>query len=187
MAIRTFFMFISIFAILTVKAQSLPDLSKNEFKLNGLYLVEGTLELSYERWVGRRLGIGLSSYISLRGDGMKLFGESLPWNFSITPFLRIYIGGSGYKGFFIEGNLMLGSNTEVLEDIGDGNNTAWDLGGGMAYGAKWVFGRNWGVEAYAGLGVTTNLYEDPKPQYFFDWTTGELVYPRCGISVIKRF
>jgi len=176
--------------MLHVKAQSFPELEKNEVKLNALYLAEGTFEVSYERQIGRVLGLGLSSYITFREYGMQLFGDSYPWNFSITPFLRVYFGKSGFKGFFLEGNVMLGSNTQISNDLVNGTNTGWDLGVGFGYGAKWVFDKNWGFEVYAGMGlITTNLYDTPpEPEglfdFGFDWPE---VYPRCGISVVKRF
>ena len=187
MEIRTFFTLSILMLVMNLGAQSLQDIRHNELKLNALYLAEGTVEMSYERWVGKRLGIGLSSYVAFRDDGMIFFGDSFPWNFSLIPYMRVYFGKTGYKGFFLEGNFMLGSNTRVRDEKGSGNAIAWDLGAGMAYGAKWVFGKHWGIEAYVGIGLTTNLYDTPQLENLWTWISDEFFYPRCGVSIVKRF
>lgn len=165
-----------------------PGSFRNELKLNALYLVEGTFEITYERLVSERAGVGISTYVVLREGGMKFFGDDLPWNFSLTPFARIYFGNPRAKGFFIEGNLMLGADSQALPDTGYREETAWGVGAGMAYGAKWHLPRSWVIEAYVGIGFT-NLWDTPDEGggLFGDWDWDWFFYPRFGATIGKRF
>ena len=164
-----------------------PGMTRNELKLNAFYLAEGTVELSYERLVAERAGVGISTYVVLREGGMKFIGDELPWNFSITPFARLYLGKPRAKGFFFEGNLMLGADHQALPDTGYREETTWGIGAGLAYGAKWLLRHSWVVEAYVGLGLT-NLWDTPDEGGLFgDWEWDWFFYPRFGFTIGKRF
>lgn len=171
---------------LRAQVNSATEENNNELKLNLLYLVEGTAEVTYERLVGERLGFGLSSYAVLKEGGMKFFGERYPWNFSMHPFARLYFGKSAGRGFFLEANLMVGADTQALAETGYREDTEWGFGFGMAYGGKWVFGRNWLAEVCIGVGYT-DLWDTPDEGTLFDDLFDFWVYPRFGLTIGKRF
>lgn len=180
------FLMLLLMPFLRAQVGSAATGDKNELRANLLYLIEGTAEITYERLAEERLGLGASTYVVLRKGGMKFFGDSYPWNFSIHPFARFYFGKPRGKGFFLEGNLMLGADTQALPDTGYRGNTEWGFGLGMAYGGKWVLGNNWVAEVYVGFGYT-DLWDTPDEGYLFDDLFDNWVYPRFGINIGKRF
>ena len=163
-----------------------PIHKNNELKFNLLSLIEGTAEVTYERFQGERIGLGLSSYVVFRSGGMIFFGERYPWNFSILPFARVYFGKPRAKGFFLEGNLMIGADLQALPDTGYREQTDWGFGFGMAYGGKWALGNNWMAEVYVGAGYT-NLWDTPEDGGLFGNLFDFWFYPRWGITLAKRF
>ena len=181
-----FFLLVLLMPGLRAQVNSTAVSGKNEFKLNLLYLIEGTAEVTYEHLAGERLGLGVSSYAVLRKGGMKFFGDTHPWNFSIHPFGRLYFGKPRGKGFFLEANLMIGADTQALADTGYRENTEWGFGFGMAYGGKWVLGNNWIAEVYVGVGYT-NLWDIPDEASLFGDLFDLWVYPRFGVTLGKRF
>ncbi len=80
---------------------------------------------------------------------------------------------------------MIGADSQSLPETGFRDETTWGWGLGMAYGGKWIVGKNWIVEVYTGLGYT-NLWDTPDESWLFeywDWW----FYPRMGVTLGKRF
>ena len=178
--ILTSFLFLFIFA---VNAQE-QDVTKNsqkqdEVKLNGLYLVLGAFEGTYERLLNEESGIGVSIFLPFDDD----LNDDL--NYYISPYYRFYFGKKYAAGFFVEGFGMLNSyenNTVIINDLFDvvdtneGNVTDFALGIGI--GGKWVTNR--GMFAEINFGVGRNLFNSS------DYDDYEFV-GKAAISIGFRF
>ena len=178
--ILTSFLFLSIF---TVNAQE-EDATKNsqeqnEVKLNGLYLVLGAFEGTYERLLNEESGIGVSVLLPFDDD----VNDDL--NYYISTYYRFYFGKKYAAGFFVEGFGMLNSyedDTVVFNDqfdvldVKEDNVTDFALGIGI--GGKWVTNR--GMFAEINFGVGRNLFNSS------DYDDYEFV-GKAAISIGIRF
>jgi len=137
----------------------------NEIKLNGLYLVAGAFDLSYERTLNEESGLGITVFIP--------FDEELKEdiNFYISPYYRIYFGKKYAAGFFMEGFTIIGSYNDPRvrsfqslqgfdpifdERIASLDEKVIDLAIGIGLGGKWV--TNGGFVGELGLGFGRNLF-----------------------------
>ena len=149
---------------------------KNEVKGNGIFLVLGAAEFTYERILNEDSAVGASLFFASKND--------FDTTFSFTPYYRAYFGKKPAAGFFCEGFGMLntgknGSYSEydsvndVYYDVKGTKFTDFALGFGL--GSKWIHRSGFVFEINAGIG--RNLFDDNSPE----------VVGRGGITLGYRF
>ncbi|WZL90644.1 hypothetical protein VS868_07785 [Salinimicrobium sp. 3283s] len=158
--------------IATPKEQ-VPYSGKNELKLNGMYLLIGFPELSYERILNDESALGISVNFSI---------DDIEIDFMAIPYYRIYFGKKPAAGFFVEGNAAFyvvddeeytyynGSTYEVKTENEIG------AGIGLAVGSKFMTESGWVFEVFGGAG-----------RNFLGSDNISVAYPRFGLTVGKRF
>lgn len=126
----------------------------NEVKLNGLYLVLGALEVTYERTINEESGVGVSVFLPIDKD----IKDDI--NYYISPYYRMYFGKKYAAGFFVEGFGMLSSITEQ-ETLFFGSpdptfvseeKNLVDFALGIGLGGKWLTNSGFIGELNAGIG-----------------------------------
>ena len=150
----------------------------NEVKLNGLFLVAGAFEGTYERILNEESGVGISLFLP--------FDDITDINYYISPYYRFYFGKKYAKGFFLEGFGMLNSmqDTVITEFDSFGNvigrveESSTDFALGIGVGGKWVT-KN-GFIGEINLGVGRNLFGSS------DFDYNEYV-GKLGITIGYRF
>ncbi|MEM7380949.1 MAG: hypothetical protein AAF361_07105 [Bacteroidota bacterium] len=157
-----------------VQAQAYPTLGNdNELKLNmGLFLVNTTVEGSYEYYLSEDTSIGGTIYFD--NDA-----EDYNGNFGIGPNFRAYFGYGPRSGFFAEAFGLYYTGEEIENNNQAGRRTldysTFALGLGL--GNKWVTrSQKFSLEIHGGLGRNMN------PEDFQD----SFIY-RAGLSVGFRF
>lgn len=130
----------------------------NEIKLNGLYLVLGAAEITYERTINEESAFGASFFIPFDDDDIDY-----DINFYFSPYYRFYFGKKYAAGFFLEGFGLLSSYDRLEFDnngfnpaISENNALAFALGIGV--GGKWV--TNSGFVGELSLGIGRNIIND---------------------------
>lgn len=132
----------------------------NEFKLNGLFLILGGLEVTYERTISEESAVGISAFIPIDDDIDDI-------NYFIAPYFRFYFGRKYAAGFFVEGFGMVNSTDSVVL----GNSTTprfitkenTDFALGIGTGAKWI--TNSGFIAELSFGVGRNLFNNNNQDF----------------------
>lgn len=150
--------------------------NKNEVKGNGLFLVLGAVEFTYERILTEDSSVGASLFFAEKSD--------FDTNFSFTPYYRAYFGKKTASGFFFEGFGMLniGENGNYSE-YDSVNGVYYDVEGtkftdfalGFGLGSKWVHRSGFVFEINAGIG--RNLFDENSPE----------VVGRGGVTLGYRF
>jgi hypothetical protein len=159
-------------------AQDEQVIKKNEIKLNGIYLLAGMPEFSYERLLNEESAVGIAFSFALDKD----FENRL----ALTPFYRFYFGEKYAAGFFAEGFGMLNiyKPEGYYYDSSSQNNydssSYADFAVGLGLGGKWITKRGVLFEINAGFG--RNLFNSDRNDYF-----GNTFVGRGGISVGYRF
>lgn len=153
-----------------------PDFKKNELKGNALFLILGSLEITYERILNEESGLGISVSVPI---------DKYNWdiNFAATGFYRYYFGKKPAAGFFGEAFGMLNNVDDwVYYENGNEYNyepkTLTDFALGIGLGGKWVTKKGLILEINAGVG--RNLFNSKYDRDF------ELI-GRGGITVGYRF
>lgn len=158
--------------IVTTQEQA-PYSGKNEIKLNGMYLLIGFPELSYERILNDESALGISVNFSI---------DDIEIDFMAIPYYRIYFGKKPAAGFFVEGNAAFyvvdneeysfynGHSYEVTNDHEIG------AGVGLAVGSKFMTESGWVFEVFGGAG-----------RNFLGSDEVSAAYPRFGLTIGKRF
>jgi hypothetical protein len=153
-----------------------PNYRANEIKVNGLYTLLGFPEITYERILSDETAAGIS--LALGG------GNTINYNFMLTPYYRIYFGKKdNAAGFFIEGSGSAFSykNSYYSNYNPYGNNdtkTEFGYGLGLAIGSKFMSrSQKWFGEMVYGIGRNFAQSED----------YGSTIYPRAGINIGRRF
>jgi hypothetical protein len=151
----------------------------NEIKLNGLFLVVGALEATYERTINEESGVGVSVFIPIDED----IKDDI--NYYISPYYRLYFGNKYAAGFFVEGFGMLSSIKDYETSFTEGpdptfeseevNTTDFALGIGL--GGKWI--TNSGFIGELNFGVGRNLFNTDN--------NSEDFVAKLGITVGYRF
>ncbi len=157
-----------------MQAQAYPTLGNdNELKLNmGLFLVNTTVEGSYEYYLSEDTSIGGTVYFD--NDA-----EDYNGNFGIGPNFRAYFGYGPRSGFFAEafGLYYTGEEVENNSQVGRRNLDYSTFALGLGIGNKWVTrSQKFSLEIHGGLGRNIN------PEDFQD----SFIY-RAGLSVGFRF
>lgn len=133
----------------------------NEIKLNGLFLVLGAFEVTYERTLNEKSGLGISVFLPIDDD------VSDDINYFISPYYRFYFGKKYAAGFYVEGFGMLNStdtwnfNNFIDTDIKTKEVTDFALGIGI--GGKWI--TKSGFVGEIGFGVGRNLFNNNDQDY----------------------
>lgn len=129
----------------------------HEVKLNGLMLILGAFEPSYEYNINEESSVGASVFIPFSTDE----DISSDINYYISPYYRHFFGKKFAAGFFVEGFAMLNSvdrGESYYEYPADApvlienENNYTDLALGIGLGGKWVTKRGFVFEINAGLG-----------------------------------
>lgn len=169
-----------VFAAFLVNAQNEENNDKpnyNEVKLNGLYLVLGAFDVTYERTLNEESGLGINVFIPFDDDVKDDI------NYYLSPYYRMYFGNKYATGFFVEGFGMLYSvkQYEFFDNGGfdvvtkDKNVTDFALGIGL--GGKWTTKR--GFIGEVGFGVGRTLFNGADLEDDF--------VAKLGISIGYRF
>ena len=160
----------------------------NELKLNVLFLAAGAFEVTYERTLTKKSGVGLSIFLPFNDDAKDYV------NYYVSPYYRYYLGKKYASGFFFEGFGMLNSRNL---DVYTGKTTytsffGWEFSSretkpikttdfalGIGLGGKWLIKSKFIVELSIGVGV--NLFAD------YDNTSDSAAIGKGGITVGYRF
>ncbi|MEJ6792571.1 MAG: DUF3575 domain-containing protein [Lacinutrix sp.] len=147
------FSVITVIAQETTKEENTP-VNFNELKVNGLYLVFGALEVTFELTLTEESGVGVSLFVPIDEE----INEDI--NFYISPYYRIYFGDKYASGFFVEGFCLLSSikryETSFLTGpdpifVTEEKNTT-DFALGIGLGGKWVTSSSFIGELNGGIG-----------------------------------
>lgn len=149
----------------------------NEIKLNLLGVVIGLPELSYERLLNDRTGVGISAAAGIQNDN----GSNHEYKFIITPHYHYYFGKKQANGFFLEANTVIFSDDAAQADDGGVRKDKIYYGLGAGLGYKQLFGKGFLAELLIGVGSKLNN----KPVK--DKGTDLGLYKRLGLSIGKRF
>ena len=152
------FLAVSFIRVHAQEAKSAIDVQKqNEVKINGLYLVLGALEVTYERLLNEESGVGLSIFLPIDdavNDGI---------NYYVSPYYRFYFGKKYAAGFFVEGFGMLNSYDyttigflQSFDAVASDTENVTDFALGIGVGGKWITNR--GMFAEVNFGVGRNLF-----------------------------
>ena len=149
----------------------------NELKLNGLFLVLGALDVTYERTLNEESGVGISVFLPIDDDIDGI-------NYYISPYYRFYFGNKYASGFFVEGFGMLNATETYIYNFDPDSfepiettevNTDFALGFGL--GGKWTTRKGFIVEVFSGIG--RNLFNNNNADY-------EII-GKGGINIGLRF
>jgi hypothetical protein len=171
---------VSFFTIQAQENESETSVDKHELKLNALYMVAGSFEVTYEYLLNEESGIGISVFLPY-DDEIK---EDV--NYFVSPYYRFYFGNKYASGFFLEGFGMLNStNWYYSELVGDVDpvyvvreETVTDFALGIGLGGKWITKR--GLLGELNLGFGRNLFNSN------DFEDNDFV-GKVGITVGYRF
>lgn len=175
------FLTLSILGVNAQDTEAIKDVQKqNEVKLNGLYLVLGAFEGTYERLLNEESGVGVSVFVPFADD----VNDDL--NYYISPYYRFYFGNKYAAGFFVEGFGMLNSyksnilefNNFLFDVVETDEENVTDFALGIGIGGKWVTNR--GMFAEVNFGVGRNLFNSS------DYDDYEFV-GKASISIGIRF
>lgn len=135
----------------------------NEVKINGLYLVLGAFDVTYERTINEESAFGVNVFLPFDDD----INDEV--NYYISPYYRFYFGKKYASGFFLEGFGMLNSTNDVRYFYNDGINatvredTITDFALGIGLGGKWLTDSGFVGELNLGLG--RNLFNNDRYDY----------------------
>jgi hypothetical protein len=147
-----------LFSIFSIQAQDNNDDTQqnfNEVKFNGLYLVLGAIDVTYERTLSEESGVGISLFLPFDED------INADINYYISPYYRFYFGKKYAVGFFLEGFSLLSSTKEYSVSFDDAiftEDNVTDFALGIGFGGKWV--TNKGFIGELNLGVGRNLFNN---------------------------
>ncbi|MGB6151204.1 MAG: hypothetical protein WBG48_04365 [Pricia sp.] len=167
---------------------------KNQVSTNLLLPIFNSVDLAYERTLGRKFALGIAG--AVYGDRIEEISfddayreRELKTNYEIMPFARLYFNGNQHKSHFIEifgsisgvdesGRLVRSVNDQGYGVYGFGTTsyTRGGLGGGYGYRFLFLDGR---LAAEAQFGLRTNFDVN------FILLNGALV--RTGIKIGYRF
>ncbi|RZN82321.1 MAG: DUF3575 domain-containing protein [Winogradskyella sp.] len=159
------------FVSIQAQEQSESDVysGNHELKINGLFLVVGAFDVTYEYLLNEESGIGISVFLPYDSD----IKDDI--QYYISPYYRFYFGKKYAAGFFLEGFGMLNSIEPDLFSNTDDFETDFALGIGL--GGKWV--TKGGFVGELSLGVGRNLFNTDKTDIDF--------VSKLGITLGYRF
>ncbi|WOD44831.1 DUF3575 domain-containing protein [Hwangdonia lutea] len=143
----------------------------NEIKLNGLFLIIGALDVTYERTLNEESGVGISILLPIDNN------VSDDIKYMISPYYRFYFGEKYAGGFFLEGFGMLNSTNREINFSNDTYDFRTDFALGIGLGGKWI--TKSGFIGELSFGVGRNLFNNKNTDY-------EII-GKGGISIGYRF
>ena len=153
----------------------LDDYSANhELKVNGLFLVIGVFDVTYEHLLNEESGLGINVFLPYDSE----IKDDI--NYYISPYYRFYFGNKYAAGFFLEGFGMLNSVNEQEFfgfDVAPAEETYTDFALGIGLGGKWV--TKGGFVGELSLGVGRNLFNSNESMEEF--------VAKLGITLGYRF
>ena len=174
-SILALLLLISVFAMNAQDKEDTSDLNinKNEIKSNGLYLVVGILDFTYERLLNEESAVGLN--VAIPYD--KEIKEDLQYYISL--YYRFYFGKKYAAGFFLEGFGMLNSAEREFDFFVNDEDREYvtDFALGIGLGGKWI--TKGGFIGEVNFGVGRNLFKSEE-------TTIDFV-SKLGITLGYRF
>ena len=194
MAKSYFLLFILIIISTFCCGQDGSDISnfKNQVSTNITYLAINSIEINYERTIGRKFAFGLGwakygkGYYDLE---IESEGFNYATQFEITPFGRLYFNGNRKKSHILEVFASINQSEvrdQFLRNTTDdgfgvyerGTETNTNFGMGVGYGYRFLFLKE-RLAVEAQLGVRTNF------DFFFGIPLSSVV--RSGLRVGYRF
>ncbi|MEO6174506.1 MAG: DUF3575 domain-containing protein [Flavobacterium circumlabens] len=125
----------------------------NEITFNALGLLNGTIQVTFERHLNKKSSLGITSTYVFSNN----INDDL--NYSVSPYYRRYFGKKYAAGFFVEGFGMLtsidGKKIYNSDDhsIFTENPDVTDFALGAGLGWKWVSKGGFLIEANMGYGA----------------------------------
>ena len=145
------------FCLCFINIQSQEDsddyAKQNELKVNGLYLVIGAFDVTYEYLLNEESGLGINVFLPYDSD----IKDDI--NYYISPYYRFYFGKKYAAGFFLEGFGMLNSVNEQQFfgfDVPSEEEKFTDFALGIGLGGKWV--TKGGFIGELSFGIGRNLF-----------------------------
>ena len=156
---------------------------KDEFKINAIFLLAGSLEIGYERTLNEESAIGTTLFLPISNESNI--------NFMLSTYYRYYFGSKPCAGFFMEGFGALNSVQDEIYVYAPNLDPAFydysykrlnitDFALGIGLGGKWISKK--GVTFELSTGVGRNLFSSYNSQNRNFQFIG-----RGGISVGYRF
>jgi hypothetical protein len=143
---------------------------KNDFQINLIGVGVGTPEISFERLLKQKKGIGLAVFVAPEKDS--------EYNFGFIPYFRWYLGKPKALMAFIEGN-MAAIYGEGNQFSNDGSSYTvkdlWGIGMGGSVGVKVVQRKSLILEGFIGTGKALGGIHSFR------------IYQRVGLTIGKRF
>lgn len=153
---KTILLFALLLSIITVNAQEQTDVmdfnkKHHELKLNGVLLLVGAFEASYEYNLNEESSVGASIFIPISKDIDLTY---------FSPYYRVFFGKKYAAGFFIEGFGMVNNYKTETTSFNNNNDTniiieednITDFALGLGLGGKWITKRNFVFELNVGFG-----------------------------------
>ncbi|MCL2682612.1 MAG: hypothetical protein FWE63_03875 [Bacteroidales bacterium] len=145
-----------------VNAQTneIPNLVKNEFKIDAAYLLGLAFKVEFERLINDQSSLGIVALGNPNSDPA--------YGYQLLGFYRLYFGKEYASGFFLEGNFgITGAKNYTVPGVG------------LAIGQKFVTKSNVTLDVFIGLG---RVFEIDRYRYY-----APSIYPRVGVCIGKRF
>lgn len=153
------------------KLKEVVDLTgQNELKINLLGVAFGMPELSYERILNGKRGIGISIFATTAPE--------FDYDFGFIPYYRWYLGKPNAKRLFIEGNMAFISGQGAVYSKNGSSFVTKDLLGvglGGAVGIKIIQKKSLVLDIYLGAGKALGAVKSFRK------------YERIGLTMGKRF
>ena len=140
-------------SFVSIKAQDDTPERQNEVKINGLFMVLGAFEGTYERLLNEESGVGISLFLPFDEEAIDVI------NYYVSPYYRMYFGKKYASGFYMEGFGMLSSVKETVAEsvpFGSIQDNVTDFALGLGLGGKWV--TNNGFIGEINFGIGRNLF-----------------------------
>ncbi len=163
-------LFVMLLSSVSAFAQAEKDVLKHEVKVNGLLLIFGFPEISYEHILAEDMSIGASFAFRVTDEDETGIYQRV----SFSPYYRIFFGKKPAAGFFVEGFGSIYSSDSY--SFSNDRETYMGTALGIGLGVKFLTNSNWIGEISLGaarnFSNTDNIME---------------VIGRGGIMIGKRF
>lgn len=155
------------------KSSEEKSFGNNELRINSLWLMMGSVGLSYERILNNNTSFGL--VIEKPFDKYTFQRE-----FTVAPYYRVYLSKRKASGFFMETNLTVYRERYESDDYysywPEVSSHEYGAGLGIALGGKFITEKGFVLDIYAGIGKALN-----NPSHI------EKIFGTGGVSIGKRF
>lgn len=141
--------------------------SKNEIKINVIYPFWGMGELTYERSLSNHSSVGASLFLDFKNSKDSFY---------FSPYYRYYFGKESCQGYYLEGQTIFAQSGDNNLFSVESKNNKMLFGIGLGTGYKFVFKKDWLLDANVAYGKFINASKESGSDYF-----------RAGISFGKRF